>query len=334
MGHILSFPLLCLINRSASCVAIPRERFMRINGDDVLFPASATEYALWKAKTACVGLKFSLGKNYYTRDLALINSRFFTWSKTEHRWMPMKVPNLGLLGYQYELVDRETGVQVLPWDQYGAMWNAFEKTLPPSMWKVGRTIFAKRYPMLANFPGPLVGPRELGCLGGRVPTGYQFTRRERMWMEAHRQGKFSFREGVMSDYSRIQTVFHEKLTSWINTVGADYSFGVTHHDNVGPPESVFPDPYQRGGGFAEKVMTLRRWLVKPTSLQKAVIFGARRWNKFLLRTGFNQPLGGEALNSVLDNCYSHSVQYWHSEWTYRDKGYVGLDDIHLLFRGA
>jgi len=81
-------------------------------------------------------------------------------------------------------------------------------------------------------------------------------------------------------------------------------------------------------------MTLRRWLVKPTSLQKAVIFGARRWNKFLLRTGFNQPLGGEALNSVLDNCYSHSVQYWHSEWTYRDKGYVGLDDIHLLFRGA
>ena len=70
MGHILSFPLLCLINRSASTMAIPRDRFMRINGDDVLFPANRQEYRKWKRATAMVGLEFSLGKNYYSRDLA------------------------------------------------------------------------------------------------------------------------------------------------------------------------------------------------------------------------------------------------------------------------
>jgi hypothetical protein len=196
MGNILSFPLLCLLNRSASCLAIPRDRFMRVNGDDVLFPASLPEYSIWKQRTASVGLRFSLGKNYYSRDLALINSEYYIWSKEDSRLIRLPVPNVGLLSYTQEMVDPETGVQVLPWDQYGSLWRDFEKTVPSENWSRAYRLFLSRYPALSAFPGPLFGPKELGCLGGRVPDGYQFSRTHLLWMEAHRRGLFDFREGI------------------------------------------------------------------------------------------------------------------------------------------
>jgi hypothetical protein len=331
MGHILSFPLLCLLNRSASCCAIPRERFMRINGDDVLFPANSTEYSLWKAKTRNVGLKFSLGKNYYSEHLALINSEFFVPNGKD--WTPMRVPNLGLMGYQYEMIDRDSGVQILPWDQYGAIWSAFEKTLDPGMWKAGFSLFKRRYPVLEKFRGPVFGPRELGCLGGKVPEGFEYSRTERMWMSAHQQGLFNFRDGVMTDYSRIQSVFQDKLKGWGCKVLGDLQYGVPPSNQTLPPIDVFPDPFSRCGGHGNRIMVCRRWLVKPTPLKKIRIFGERRWRRFLKESGFNQVLGGAALSSVLENCYSSQRRFWYREGLYRELGdMVGIEDIHLLFR--
>lgn len=69
-------------------------------------------------------------------------------------------------------------------------------TLSSTQWKNGFRLFKKRYPSLESFPGPLVGPRELGCLGGVVPPDWQFRRTELLWMEAHRSGLFDFREGT------------------------------------------------------------------------------------------------------------------------------------------
>jgi len=293
MGHILSFPLLCLLNRSASCLAIPRSRFMRVNGDDVLFPASEPEYSSWKVSTSHVGLKFSLGKNYYSRDVALINSEFFTWSKDLGKLVRLPVPNVGLLGYQREMIDPETGAQILPWDQYGSIWRAFESTLPEGSWASAFRLFKKRYPSLESFPGPLVGPRELGALGGEVPPGWTFRRTELLWMEAHRRGLFDFREGVMSDYSRIQKRFHDLLRK----EGDDLvSWGTPPGNLTMPPVNIYPDPYRRGGGYAERVMPLRRWLIKPVTLKKATVFGRRRWRRFLQEPS-SKGLGplGEAL---------------------------------------
>nr|UJQ92719.1 MAG: putative RNA-dependent RNA polymerase [Narnaviridae sp.] len=331
MGHILSFPLLCLINRSASCLAIPRDRFMRVNGDDVLFPASPEEYSRWKISTSYVGLKFSLGKNYFSRDLALINSEFYIWSKEEGHLVQLPVPNVGLLGYQREMVDPETGAQILPWDQYGAIWSAFERTLSPQQWRPAFRLFKKRYPALGSFPGPLVGPRELGALGGRVPPDWQFRRTELLWMEAHRSGQFDFREGVASDYSRIQDRFSDVLRK----ESAPYVvWGIPPGNSTMPPVNLVPDPYRRGGGYAERIMALRRWLVKPVTLKKATVFGRRRWRRFLQRGGAEKlhPLGGTALQSVLTNTWSEPRRMWYEVRLYHRIYQETPRYFHEIFR--
>lgn len=332
MGHILSFPLLCLLNRSASCLAIPRERFMRVNGDDVLFPASAREYESWKLSTSYVGLKFSLGKNYYSRDLALINSEFYTWSKDQGCLVALPVPNVGLLGYQREMIDPETGLQILPWDQYGEIWNAFERTLGPSQWHKGLALFKKRYPSLAAFPGPLLGPRALGALGGTVPSDWQFRRTDLLWMEAHRRGLFDFRDGIHSDYSRLQDRFYSVLEKESRPLVV---FGVPPGGVTMPPVNLFPDPYRRGGGLTERVMAMRRWLVKPVTLKKSTVFGRRRWRRFLnteKAIGLS-PIGGAALKSVLDNTWSEPRKMWYLVRHYHRRYNDMPSYLHEIFRG-
>lgn len=333
MGHILSFPLLCVLNRSASCLAIPRDRFMRVNGDDVLFPASPVEYETWKQKTATIGLKFSLGKNYYSRDLALINSEFFIWSKEQNRLVRLSVPNVGLLGYQREMVDPETGAQILPWDQYGAIWTAFEDTLSGDQWTAGFKLFKKRYPSLVSFPGPLVGPRELGALGGRVPPGWQFRRTELLWMEAHRRGLFDFREGIFSDYSRVQARFFDLVRK---ENSEHLLWGIPPGSATMPPVNVVPDPYRRGGGYAERVMALRRWLVKPVTLKKSSVFGRRRWRRFLQDKEASRGLtvmGGAALQSVLSNTWSEPRRMWYLVRHYHSRYTEYPTHFHEIFRG-
>lgn len=332
MGHILSFPLLCLLNRSASCLAIPRDRFMRVNGDDVLFPASESEYSAWKIGTSHVGLKFSLGKNYYSRDLALINSEFYVWSKDQSTLIPLPVANVGLLGYQREMVDPETGAQILPWDQYGAIWNAFERTLSPSQWHQGLKLFKKRYPSLAAFPGPLLGPRALGALGGMVPPDWQYRRTDLLWMEAHRRRLFDFREGIHSDYSRLQDRFYSILEKEDRT---NLRFGVPPGNGTMPPVNVVPDPYRRGGGLAERVMAIRRWLVKPVTLKKATVFGRRRWRRFLVSEkalGLS-PIGGAALRSILTNTWSEPRKMWYLVRHYHRRYTESPSYLHEIFRG-
>lgn len=332
MGHILSFPLLCVLNRSASCLAIPRDRFMRVNGDDVLFPAGPAEYESWKLKTALLGLKFSLGKNYYSRDLALINSEFFIWSKEQKSLVRLQVPNVGLLGYQREMVDPETGAQILPWDQYGSIWTAFEQTLSADQWSAGFKLFKKRYPSLVAFPGPLVGPRELGALGGRVPDGWQYRRTELLWMSAHRQGLFDFREGIFSDYSRVQKRFADLLSKESAPLTL---WGIPPGNQTMPPVNVVPDPYRRGGGYAERVMALRRWLVKPVTLKKSSVFGRRRWRRFLQGDESKRlsPLGGAALESVLTNTWSEPRRMWYLVRQYHNRYTEYPTHLHEIFRG-
>jgi len=308
---------------------------MRVNGDDVLFPASEDEYAQWKVSTSCVGLKFSLGKNYYSRDLALINSEFYVWSKDQRCLERLPVANVGLLGYQREMIDPETGRQILPWEQYGTIWQAFADTLPQQQWRHGYNLFRKRYPGLASFPGPLVGPRELGCLGGEVPPDWTFKRTELLWMEAHRTGLFDFREGVMSDYSRVQ----QRFASLLEKEAGLYVWGVPPGNQTMPPLNLFPDPYRRGGGYAERVMALRRWLVKPVSLKKATVFGRRRWRRFLKERHESGkglvPLSGGALNSVIGNMWSEPRRMWylvrHYHERYSDK--ESPSHFHEIFRG-
>jgi hypothetical protein len=93
MGSPTSFPVLCLVNMAATLVAYQKayhrsfqlsELPTCVNGDDVLFWAKDEKhYEIWKQITGECGLKFSLGKNYTSRDACIINSELYLFVRDE-----------------------------------------------------------------------------------------------------------------------------------------------------------------------------------------------------------------------------------------------------------
>jgi len=98
MGSPVSFPVLCLINLAATRLSFEMvlgrkctlaELPMVVNGDDILFRAvNQAHYTLWKEITKVCGLKFSLGKNYTSRKVLVINSEFYKTSRRGVRKVP------------------------------------------------------------------------------------------------------------------------------------------------------------------------------------------------------------------------------------------------------
>lgn len=78
MGSPMSFPILCIVNAAATCVALgtsfTKETRMKVNGDDIAFVSNPEQYAYWKKVTKICGLEFSLGKNYTSREFLIMNS--------------------------------------------------------------------------------------------------------------------------------------------------------------------------------------------------------------------------------------------------------------------
>lgn len=96
MGHPLSFPLLCFINLACYRCAIlrwladdesrrPAAEIMWIwvlvNGDDMLFRAPPSFFPYFHEVTTQAGLVVSLGKNYNSKEVALINSQLYELKK-------------------------------------------------------------------------------------------------------------------------------------------------------------------------------------------------------------------------------------------------------------
>jgi len=94
MGHSLSFPLLCVINLSCYTLALKdyysmypnrlsKEQFLflkknvLINGDDILFYTNEDFNRLWEIRTKQAGFQPSVGKNYQSEDVCMINSQVF-----------------------------------------------------------------------------------------------------------------------------------------------------------------------------------------------------------------------------------------------------------------
>jgi hypothetical protein len=100
MGHILSFPILCIANYIMfryTYWKMEREApNVLINGDDILFCATKEEYEEWKVQTNKVGLVPSLGKNLFQTDIAQINSvlfdiRFATLAATSSKFNKLEL---------------------------------------------------------------------------------------------------------------------------------------------------------------------------------------------------------------------------------------------------
>jgi hypothetical protein len=86
MGSVVSFPVLCVANAamcrwSLECAFIKKytlaDTSLLINGDDCLFRTTQEGLALWKKITAFGGLTPSLGKFYFSRQFAQVNSTNF-----------------------------------------------------------------------------------------------------------------------------------------------------------------------------------------------------------------------------------------------------------------
>jgi len=84
MGNLVSFPLLCLLNKACFDIAsdIGRgsgaNRVGRFNGDDCLFAGDRKFFSLWKEVTATFGLCVNVEKTGYSNISADLNSqRFF-----------------------------------------------------------------------------------------------------------------------------------------------------------------------------------------------------------------------------------------------------------------
>jgi len=97
MGSIISFPVLCGVNAAVCRWALSLSRGatripltvrlangdlkailrLLINGDDCLFPINAFGRQVWRAIARMAGLEESVGKCYYSRDFANVNSTNF-----------------------------------------------------------------------------------------------------------------------------------------------------------------------------------------------------------------------------------------------------------------
>jgi hypothetical protein len=129
MGNVLSFPILCIVNlcgfltahlRARTSIGVEIEFMLKhdfmpvqwldglpvlVNGDDILFQANHHLYQQWLSVIAELGLKPSMGKNYFSEQFLTINSELF---------IPPIVSPVDSFGYEEV---RPTGFQLVqrPW---------------------------------------------------------------------------------------------------------------------------------------------------------------------------------------------------------------------------
>nr|UYL95437.1 MAG: RNA-dependent RNA polymerase [Lianyungang Botou tick virus 3] len=81
MGNLVSFPLLCLLNKAAFDICCDifygagSHRRGRFNGDDCLFPGTRSFFTLWRTVTGTFGLKVNESKTGISRHWCDLNSQ-------------------------------------------------------------------------------------------------------------------------------------------------------------------------------------------------------------------------------------------------------------------
>lgn len=103
MGSIFSFVFLCIINFAVYRQSLEQrlgcrgemkieDCIVRVNGDDILFKADDELLSIWEKNIADVGFEKSVGKNYVSKNFAVINSTYFDLRTDE----PVEIPYLNL----------------------------------------------------------------------------------------------------------------------------------------------------------------------------------------------------------------------------------------------
>lgn len=87
MGNLVSFPLLCLLNKvcfDLSCdisYGLGTSRIGRFNGDDCLFPGDRRFYETWQRVTAAFGFVVNPTKTGFSARFGELNSRCFDYNR-------------------------------------------------------------------------------------------------------------------------------------------------------------------------------------------------------------------------------------------------------------
>jgi len=148
MGHILSFPLLCMINLTTLKLAVRQavveglmsqedaDKVMSrvlINGDDLLFASPPWFVAYWEKVAKSLGLTTTVGKSFSSSSFAMVNNVFYSMVSDPLKWKTGKRNQI--VGYlnQAILYGKNRGLQLEELSP-----DDLEATSPPSNY-LGRT---------------------------------------------------------------------------------------------------------------------------------------------------------------------------------------------------
>jgi len=177
MGNPMSFPILCLVNlvgywmslekylnRSVDIMDLP----VLVNGDDILFRADQTFHDIWKDQIHSLGFSLSVGKYYFHKRVATLNSQFFIDGKEVRYYNP------GLLYKDYGYAGNKKKCHYLPVEQIateflGGCWS-LERGWTQFKHYWGSTIDIATSGGMQN----LFLPRSAGGLGAIAPPGLSY----------------------------------------------------------------------------------------------------------------------------------------------------------------
>nr|UQB76040.1 RNA-dependent RNA polymerase [Flumine narna-like virus 15] len=200
MGSITSFPFLCLAN-AAMCrwameeaggrpLRLTNQRTtcagrlapLRVNGDDCVFRGRERFLVpLWEEITAFGGLATSVGKTYYSRKFAVINSVLYDFKKKEtsddwdddlpfstrtFRWVERRYVNLGLLTGQKRSTSDKKGNAKEDFSNLGVLHRELFRTCPEDIWKnVSNQFLYQHGNLLKHIQIPWFVPEWAGGVG-------------------------------------------------------------------------------------------------------------------------------------------------------------------------
>lgn len=177
MGSLLSFPILCIANYAMWDLTYTKfygkrptglgmngapDR-VRINGDDIAFASVPEMYELWKNLVVQIGLEPSMGKNYFSNQMVMLNSRPFIWDEESRQMVNLKWLNLGLLKSPAD--EEADNIESL-----GSMHDEFVSCAGDPRFASGIFITEQRGMLCTTFRN-LFGPREFGGLGAHPVRG-------------------------------------------------------------------------------------------------------------------------------------------------------------------
>jgi hypothetical protein len=245
MGSLLSFPILCLVNFAiwrhsaelsygVACDGLGmggEQDHVLINGDDIGFAATEDHYDLWKSLTPQVGLKPSMGKNYFASEFITLNTQLYTWVD-DYGMKLVPFLNQGLLlpagGWEAKPNGGEPSI-----DSLGPMHDLFVSGAQDRC--VASAIFISHHKEeLKTTWRNLFGPSRLGGLGAHP------VRENHVY--ASSEG-YSVRQLVVAELLRKAEI--PRPVAGISQVYANYQHAYLRHkfpNSVRATEENLPDP--------------------------------------------------------------------------------------------